>query len=128
MEVMDALHKEVLAEPRQGVRMSVPQAIHVAASFPLIAKFGQRPCEVALLQVFDDAMAGNAVEESERMRWLARAVGQEMEMLRHHDIGKNRETARTPRFIQAAQTKFLSSAVRNTGSRSWATLVMKRLG
>src|SRR5580704_16648212 len=78
---------------------------------------------MVFLQVVDHPAAGDSVQETQRVRRLPRAIGDDVEVVWHDDVSKDRESTRGTRFLkggadnllQRVGTEHRQTVVRYTG-------------
>src|SRR5579863_3392447 len=65
-------------------------------------KFLERAVKTTILQVLKDSAASNALDEAKRVGRFAGAVGDDVKMVEHDDIGENEKTSGGPGLIKCA--------------------------
>ena len=73
-------------------------------------------------------MRSDSLDEPERVRGLARSIGDDVERVWHDDVGQDEEAAGVALLVQGRTKAAFSASMRNIGRRSLATAVMERQG
>ncbi len=101
MRVVYTLHEHTFTRQQANIRMMVPKRVTVTSSIIFMTEFFKRRRVAILFEEINDSASDYTVDVTKDLFGFLAAVGDEMKVVRHDDVGEDQETPRLSCFVES---------------------------